>query len=170
MLVIEEIENSHAVTILVRGGNKMIVEEAKRSLHDAMCVTRNLIKDNRIVYGGGSAEIACSVAVHQFADTVADIEQYAIRAFGAALEDVPMALAENCGLNPIVELSAARSRQIAENNPHYGIDCNQKGVSNMREQKIFETLIGKQQQIQLATQVVKMILKIDDVIIKGSYE
>merc|ERR1712071_232929 len=58
MLVIEDCANSNAVTILVRGGNKMIVEEAKRSLHDAMCVVRNLIKDNRIVYGGASAEIA----------------------------------------------------------------------------------------------------------------
>jgi T-complex protein 1 subunit epsilon len=170
MLVIEECEHSAAVTVLVRGGNKMIVDEAKRSLHDAMCVARNQIRDNRVVYGGGAAEIACSLAVQQYADGVADIEQYAIRAFGAALDDIPMALAENCGLNPIIELSAAKSRQVAEANPHFGIDCNQKGVSNMKSQKIFETLIGKQQQVQLATQVVKMILKIDDVIIKGHYE
>jgi len=58
MIVIEDCANSNAVTVLVRGGNKMIVEEAKRSLHDAMCVVRNLITDNRVVYGGGSAEIA----------------------------------------------------------------------------------------------------------------
>merc|ERR1719421_1417213 len=63
MLVIEDCASSEAVTVLVRGGNKMIVEEAKRSLHDAMCVVRNLVKDNRIVYGGGSAEISCSLAV-----------------------------------------------------------------------------------------------------------
>ena len=52
LIVIEECSNSKAVTVLVRGGNKMIVDEAKRSIHDAMCVARNLIKDNRIVYGG----------------------------------------------------------------------------------------------------------------------
>ncbi len=52
MLVIEDCVNSSAVTILVRGGNKMIVDEAMRSLHDAMCVVRNLIRDNRVVYGG----------------------------------------------------------------------------------------------------------------------
>merc|ERR1712166_1604834 len=62
MLVIEDCENSNAVTVLVRGGNKMIVDEAKRSLHDAMCVVRNLIRDNRVVYGGGSAEVSCSLA------------------------------------------------------------------------------------------------------------
>lgn len=68
MLVIEDCANSTAVTVLVRGGNSMIVEEAKRSLHDAICVVRNLIKSNRIVYGGGSAEMACSNAILKEAD------------------------------------------------------------------------------------------------------
>merc|ERR1712137_824343 len=84
MLVIEECPNSKAVTIFIRGGNKMIVEEAKRSIHDALCVVRNLVRDNRIVYGGGAAEIACSLAVSEAADKIATIEQYAIHAFADA--------------------------------------------------------------------------------------
>jgi T-complex protein 1 subunit epsilon len=116
MIVIEECSNSKAVTVVVRGGNKMIIDEAERSLHDAMCVVRNLIRDNRIVYGGGAAEIACSIAVAEAAEQTEGMEQYAIRAFADALDDVPMALAENCGLNPITELSAVRARQIAEGN------------------------------------------------------
>ncbi|CAM9586639.1 unnamed protein product [Ectocarpus sp. 6 AP-2014] len=170
MLVIEDCSNSSAVTVLVRGGNKMIVEEAKRSLHDAMCVVRNLIKDKRIVYGGGSAEISCSVAVSRMADEIKGVEQYAVRSFADALDDVPMALAENSGLSPITELSAVKSRQIAEGITSLGIDCNQVGTCDMKEQGIFETLIGKQQQLLLATQVVKMILKVDDVIMMGNYE
>ena len=80
MLVIEDCANTRAVTIFVRGSNKMvsslesdhgymilimlqIIDEAKRSLHDALCVVRNLVRDNRVVYGGGAAEIACSLAV-----------------------------------------------------------------------------------------------------------
>lgn len=169
MLVIEDCADSSAVTVLIRGGNKMIVEEAKRSLHDAMCVVRNLIKNNRVVYGGGSAEIACSLAVSSHADTVSGIEQYAIRAFADALEDIPMALAENAGLQPIAEVTTIKSRQIAENNPRLGVDCNQIGDSDMKNHLVYETLIGKQQQIQLATQVVKMILKIDDVLMYGAY-
>ena len=94
----------------------MIIDEAERSLHDAMCVVRNLIRDNRIVYGGGAAEIACSIAVAEAAEQTEGMEQYAIRAFADALDDIPMALAENCGLNPITELSAVRARQIAEGN------------------------------------------------------
>mmetsp|Transcript_87581 Transcript_87581/g.246036 ORF Transcript_87581/g.246036 Transcript_87581/m.246036 type:complete len:537 (+) Transcript_87581:25-1635(+) len=170
MLVIEDCKCSNAVTVLIRGGNKMIVDEANRSLHDAMCVVRNLIKDNRVVYGGGSAEVACSLAVSSFADTVPGIEQYAIRAFADALEDLPMALAENAGLSPISEVSSIKSRQLAEDNPRLGVDCNQLGSNDMRDHLVFETLIGKQQQLQLATQVVKMILKIDDVIMYGSYQ
>lgn len=169
MLVIEDCACSQAVTVLIRGGNKMIVDEAKRSLHDAMCVVRNLIRDNRVVYGGGSAEISCALAVSAFADTVSGVEQYAIRAFADALDDVPMALAENSGLSPITEVTAVKARQLAEGNPRLGVDCNQVGNHDMRDQLVFETLIGKQQQIQLATQVVKMILKIDDVIMYGNY-
>jgi len=164
MLYIENCENSKAVTVFVRGGNKMVVEEGKRSLHDAMCVTRNLIKDNRVVYGGGSAEVACSTAVSDFADTVGGIEQYAIRAFADALDDIPMALAENSGMPPITMLSNIKARQTSEKNPRLGIDCMAKDEADMKESLVFETLIGKQQQLQLATQLVKMILKIDDVI------
>eukprot|EP00307_Rebecca_sp_RCC1486_P000465 CAMPEP_0119412176 /NCGR_PEP_ID=MMETSP1335-20130426/4702_1 /TAXON_ID=259385 /ORGANISM="Chrysoculter rhomboideus, Strain RCC1486" /LENGTH=523 /DNA_ID=CAMNT_0007436895 /DNA_START=115 /DNA_END=1686 /DNA_ORIENTATION=- len=167
MLVIEDCPNSRAVTIFVRGGNKMIVDEAKRSLHDAICVVRNLIRDNRIVYGGGSAEIACSLAVQKAADQVGTIEQIAMRAFADALEMVPMALAENSGLNPIDELSQAKAAQVAEGKSYLGIDCLNRGTRDMKEQHVFETLIGKQQQISLATQVVRMILKIDDVIQPG---
>ncbi|KAG7029227.1 T-complex protein 1 subunit epsilon, partial [Cucurbita argyrosperma subsp. argyrosperma] len=169
MIYIEHCANSRAVTIFIRGGNKMMIEETKRSIHDALCVARNLIRNNSIVYGGGSAEISCSVAVEAAADKYPGVEQYAIRAFADALDSVPMALAENSGLQPIETLSAVKSQQIKENNPYCGIDCNDIGTNDMREQNVFETLIGKQQQILLATQVVKMILKIDDVISPSEY-
>ncbi|KAG7020109.1 T-complex protein 1 subunit epsilon, partial [Cucurbita argyrosperma subsp. argyrosperma] len=166
MLYIEHCANSRAVTIFIRGGNKMMIEETKRSIHDALCVARNLIRNNSIVYGGGSAEISCSVAVEAAADKYPG---YAIRAFADALDSVPMALAENSGLQPIETLSAVKSQQIKENNPYCGIDCNDVGTNDMRKQNVFETLIGKQQQVLLATQVVKMILKIDDVISSSDY-
>jgi T-complex protein 1 subunit epsilon len=183
MLVLSDCANSNAVTVLVRGGNKMIVEEAKRSLHDAMCVVRNLITDNRVVYGGGSAEISCSLEVSKYADTVTGVDQYAIRAFAAALDDIPLALAENAGLSPIEEVAAVKSRQVKENNPLIGLGLMsldevelktsvEDGYhsTDMREIGVFETLIGKQQQLQLAAQVVKMILKVDDVISQGQYQ
>ncbi|CAD8166743.1 unnamed protein product [Paramecium pentaurelia] len=169
MLVIENCQCTKAVTILIRGGSQMIVDEAKRSIHDAICVIRNLIKDNRIVYGGGSAELACAIQVLQYADEVSSVEQYAIRSFADALEGIPCCLADNCGLNPITSVAQAKSRQLKENNPRIGIDCMELGTTDMKEQRIYETLSSKKQQIQLATQVVKMILKIDDVIAPDDY-
>jgi len=167
MLVIEECKNSKAVTIFVRGGNKMIIEEAKRSLHDAICVVRNLVRDNRIVYGGGAAEIACSLAVGAAADEEPSLEQYAMRSFADALEAIPMALAENSGLNPIEELTKVKSAQVSESNDFLGIDCNENGTYDMKKQHVIETLIGKKQQINLATQLVRMVLKIDDIHMPG---
>lgn len=66
---------------------------------------------------------------------------------------MPLALAENSGLPSIESLTAVKARQLAENNPHLGIDCNDVGTNDMREQNVFETLIGKKQQLFLATQV-----------------
>lgn len=163
MLVIEECKNTRAVTILIRGGNQMITAEAKRSIHDALCAVRSLIKDSRIVYGGGAAEISCSLAVAREADQLSTLEQYAFRSFSVALESVPLALAENSGLLPIETLSELKSRQVAENSTTLGVDCMLSGNSDMKEHHVIESLHSKKQQILLATQLVKMILKIDDV-------
>ncbi|KAG2207950.1 hypothetical protein INT47_010934 [Mucor saturninus] len=164
MLVIEECANTRAVTVFVRGGNKMIVDEAKRSLHDAMCAVRNLIRDNRVVYGGGAAEISCSLAIAKVADNISSIEQYAMRAFADALDATPLALAENSGLSPITTLAEIKAQQATTNNHELGVDCLYKNSNNMKDQHVFDPLISKRQQFLLATQLVKMILKIDDVI------
>lgn len=163
MLVIEECQNSRAVTIFIRGGNKMIVEEAKRSIHDALCVIRNIVKDTRIVFGGGAPEISCSLAVAKAADKISTLEQYAMRSFSEALESIPLALAENSGLSPIHTLADVKSRQTKESNPRLGIDCLNKGTNDMKEQNVLETLSAKRAQIMLAVQLTKMILKIDDI-------
>jgi len=170
MLVIEECANTRAVTIFVRGGNKMIIDEAKRSLNDAICAVRNLIRDNRIVYGGGAAEISCALEIQKHADEISSIEQYAMRSFASALESIPLALAENSGLSPIETLADVQSRQVKENNFRLGVDCNLTGNNDMRSQFVYDPLISKRQQYLLATQLVKMILKIDDVIMSGEID
>lgn len=169
-LVIEECSSTKSVTIYCRGGNRMILDETKRSLHDAICVARNLVRDNAIVYGGGAAEIAAGIAVADAANQVIGQEQYAMRAFVKALDAVPLALAENAGLSPIETVATVKAQQIADKNPHLGVDCNETGTSDMQKQNVFETLIGKKQQMFLATQVCKMILKVDDVIQPSGYE
>ena len=87
-----------------------------------------------------------------------------MRAFADALEDIPMALAENSGLSPISTVSAVKAAQLATGKATIGVDCMCSGENDMKRANVFETLIGKQQQLQLATQLVKMVLKIDDII------
>ena len=170
VLLIQECEHSKAVTVLIRGGSRTICDEAKRCLFDAICVVRNMIKNNNVVGGGGATELACSIEVAKEADKIEGIEQYAVRAFADALEEIPMTLAENSGFKPIEYVSNIKAMQVKESNPFIGVDCMSLGTNNMYEQGIFESVMSKKQQFELATQVVKMILKIDDVIAPQEYE
>uniref|UniRef100_A0A0N4Z299 T-complex protein 1 subunit epsilon n=1 Tax=Parastrongyloides trichosuri TaxID=131310 RepID=A0A0N4Z299_PARTI len=163
MLFIEGCPDTRACTILLRGANTIMIEEAKRALNDSMCVVRNLIKDNRIVYGGGAAELACAIAVSEEADKISGLEQYAYRAFAEALESIPMTLASNSGLSPIDTVTELRAQQIAEQNPRLGVDALYNNTNDMKSLNVIETLLSKREQISLAAQVVRMILKIDDV-------
>lgn len=115
------------------------------------------------------------------------LEQYAMRAFADALDSVPMALAENSGLSPIETLASIKSRQVKEKNSRLGVDCMQTGTNgkctngrhlsslltlpaDMRKNFVIDPLIGKRQQLLLATQLCRMVLKINNVIIAGSDE
>ncbi|ELR53620.1 T-complex protein 1 subunit epsilon, partial [Bos mutus] len=173
MLVIEQCKNSRAVTIFIRGGNKMghLGNSLAVQCYDSALALLGLGLDLcRVVYGGGAAEISCALAVSQEADKCPTLEQYAMRAFADALEVIPMALAENSGMNPIQTMTEVRARQVKEVNPALGIDCLHKGTNDMKHQHVIETLIGKKQQISLATQMVRMILKIDDIRKPGESE
>lgn len=136
-------------------------------------MVRNLVRDNRVVYGGGAAEIACSLAVEDAAVKTPGLEQYAMRAFSEALDAIPMALAENSGLNPIATLAEVKSQQVKaspEERGKLGVDCMNKGSNNMKDAFVIDPLIGKKQQLQLATQLCRMVLKVNNVIVAGSGE
>merc|ERR1712061_119921 len=92
------------------------------------------------------------------------LDQYSMRAFATALDVIPMALAENSGLSAIGEMAAMKAKQQSSTNPWPGVDCMQMGQTDMWEQNVYEACASKCNQLRLATQVVKMILKIDDVI------
>lgn len=145
--LIQECAFSKAVTVLIRGGSRTICDEAKRCLHDAICVVRNMIKNNNVVGGGGATELACSIAVANEADKIKGVEQYAVRAFADALEEIPLTLAENSGYNPIDYVSKLREEQVNEDNPFIGVDANHKGTTNMHAQGIYESVMSKVQQL-----------------------
>ena len=85
-----------------------------------------MIRDNKIIYGGGAAEIACSLSLNNIADSINSTEQYAIRAFADALEIIPTCLAENSGYSGIEYLANLKAQQTKDNNPYLGVDCLRK--------------------------------------------
>lgn len=117
--------NSRAVTLVVFGGSQMVVAEAERCMHDALCVVRTLVRDGRVVAGGGAAEIAAARAVEAAADKIPTVTQYAARAFSDALLGIPEALAANAGLSAIQEVQKVKAMQTKDDCPYYGIDCMQ---------------------------------------------
>lgn len=168
MLIIENTEKTKTVTCFIRGSNKMIVEEAKRALYDSLCAVRNLCRDSRIVYGGGAAEVTMSLKVSAEADKQTGIDQYAFRSFAKALDIIPLTLAENSGFSGIEVLSNIKAAQVKQNKSNIGVDCMGLGTNDMKESFVVDPYVGKRQQILLATQLCRMILKIDSVIVKGS--
>lgn len=91
-----------------------------------------------------------------------------MRAFADALDAVPMALAENSGLSPIETLADIKSRQAKEGNSRLGVDCMATGSNDMKSHFVIDPLISKRQQLLLATQLCRMVLKVNNVIIAGS--
>jgi T-complex protein 1 subunit epsilon len=93
-----------------------------------------------------------------------------MRAFAEALDSIPMALAENSGLNPIATLAEVKSQQVkaGADRGRLGVDCMGRGSNDMKEAFVIDPLIGKKQQLQLATQLCRMVLKVNNVIVSGA--
>ena len=164
LVYVRDARNPKAVTIVIRGGTEHVVDEADRSLHDALCVVRNALEDGKIVAGGGAPEAELAKRLREYAVKVGGREQLAIEAFAEALEAVPTTLAENAGLDPIDVLVELRSKHEKAGNPWYGIDVFSGKVSDMRKLNVLEPLRVKQQVIKSASEAASMILRIDDVI------
>lgn len=166
MTFIEGCKHPKAVTILIRGGTQRIVDEAERSLHDALCVVRDVVEEPRIVAGGGAPELEVSRQLKKYAETLPGREQLAVKGFAEALEAVPITLTENAGLDPIDILSELRARH-EKGEKWAGIEVNNGKVQDMARAGVYEPLSVKKQIVKSATEASTMILKIDDVIASG---
>ena len=163
---IEGCKNPKAVTILIRGGTQRIVDEGERSIHDALMVTKDVIERPAVVAGGGAAEAEASYQVMKWAEKLSGREQLAAQKFAEALEAVPIALAENAGIDPIDAQVEFRAKH-AEGGKWVGIDALAGKVRDMYDRQVFEPLAVKDQIIKSATEAASMILRIDDVIAAG---
>lgn len=155
------------VSILVRGSNKLMLDEAERSLHDALCVIRCLVKKGALIAGGGAPEIEIAQKLTLLAHTTPGLDQYCFRAFADAFEVVPYTLAENAGLNPIQTVTELRALH-ANGQVNAGIDVRSGAIADILSQDVIQPLLVTRSAITLATETVRSILKIDDVIMARS--
>jgi len=163
---IEGCKNPKAVTILIRGGTQRITAEAERSLHDALCVIRDIIHEPYVVAGGSAPEIEMSNALRKYAATLPGRESLAVKVFAETLETIAVILAESAGLQSIDVLSELRARH-EKGELWAGIDVLEGKIQNMSKIGVFEPLTVKKQIIKSATEAATLILKIDDVIAAG---
>ena len=166
MVFIEKCKNPKAVAIFIRGGTERLVDEAERSIHDALCVVRDVVQEPKVMAGGGAPEIEVAKALREYSESLAGKEQLAVQAYAEAIEAVPITLAENAGLDPIDIISELRARH-EKGELWAGIDVLEGDVKDMRELEVYEPLAVKKQIIKSATEAASMILKIDDVIAAG---
>ncbi len=160
---IEGCKNPKAVTILVRGGTKRLVDEVERSIHDAIMVVKDVMEQPQIVAGGGAVEIELSHHVNEWAQSLSGKEQLAALAFAKALEKIPLTLAENSGLDQVDILTKLRAEH-QKGKVWAGIDAVSGAVADMKALNVVEPVAVKKHLISSATEAATMIIKIDDVI------
>jgi thermosome len=166
MTFIEGCKNPRSVSILIRGSDKRFLEEAERSVHDALCVVRDVVQAPKIVAGGGAPEMEVARALRAYAQTLPGREQLAVRSFGEAMEIVPLTLGENAGLDPVDLLLELRTRH-EKGEKWAGVDVFEGKIKDMRELEVYEPLAVKKQTIKSTNEAATMILRVDDVIASG---
>lgn len=152
------------VTVLLRASNALMLDEAERSMHDALCVVRSLVKTRALLPGGAAPEIELAHQLHQWSRTLSGARQYCVKAYADALEVIPYTLAENGGLNPIQIVTELRNRHAHKGEVNAGINVRKAAITNILEENVVQPLLVTSSAVKLATETVMLILKIDDTV------
>ena len=163
MTFVEGCKNPKAVSILVRGGTERVVDEAERTIHDALCVVRDVVMEPQVLPGGGAPEAEVARMLRGYAQRLSGKEQLAVQAFAEGLEIIPLTLAENAGMDPINSLMEVRSKHQSKLKS-VGIDPFEGKVADLAKLEVYEPLSVKVQAVKSASEAADMILRIDDII------
>jgi thermosome len=161
---IEGCKNPKAISILLRGGSQRVVDEAERSVHDALMTVKDVVEYPYIVPGGGAPEAIVSQQVREWSNSLEGRAQLAAEQFADSIETIPLVLAENAGMDPIDTQVQLRTKITNSDKPKYGIDVINKKIADMTAKNVYDPLAVKENIVNGATEVASMILRIDDVI------
>lgn len=154
---------NEACTIVIRGATQQILDEADRSLHDALCVLTQTVKETRTVCGGGASEMLMANAVSQLAAKTPGKEAAAMEAFAAALRQLPTVIADNAGYDS-ADLVAKLRAAHTEGKKTYGLDMTQGSIGDMAEMGITESYQVKKQVLASAAEAAEMIVRVDNIV------
>ena len=169
MVFVEGCKKPKSVTILIRAHSKKYLDEFHRTVLDGIYVLRDFIQNPKIVGGGGAFEAIVANKIRKVMTSVDGKEQLAMEKFADSLEQIPLTLATNAGMDYLSTLSALRSKISSSNNGRcewYGIDTNQRKITETFSKKIFEPKILKEQVIKTTNDVISILLGIDDIFMK----
>jgi chaperonin GroEL (HSP60 family) len=161
---IEGCKDPKSISILIRGGSQRVVDEAERSVHDALMCVKDVVQHPYIVPGGGAPEALVSQKIREWASSLPGREQLAAERYADALESVPLTLARNAGMDVIDTKVHLRSKASSSEKPKFGIDVINAEIADIASKDIYEPLLVKENVINAATETASMILRIDNVI------
>jgi len=151
-------------TILLRGGGEQFIEEAERSIHDAIMIVRRARKHSTVVAGGGAIEMELSKYLRDFSRTIQGKQQMIISAFGKALEVIPRQLADNAGFDSTDILNKLRQKHNQPDGKWFGVDIVNEGICNTFEEFIWEPTLVKLNSITGASEAACLILSVDETV------
>ncbi|XP_027231689.1 T-complex protein 1 subunit beta isoform X2 [Penaeus vannamei] len=163
MIRLSGVQLGEACTIVLRGATNQILDEADRSLHDALCVLTQTVKETRTVYGGGCSETLMAKAVMDAAVHVAGKEALAMESFARSLLMIPTIIADNAGYDSAQLVSELRAAH-AEGKTTFGLSMDEGIVDCMNQVGITESYQVKRQVMLSASEAAEMILRVDDII------
>lgn len=152
-----------ACTLVLRGATQQILDEAERSIHDALCVLSSTVKETRTVYGGGCSEVLMAMAVYALAAKTPGKESMAMEAFARALLQLPIVIADNAGYDSAQLVSELRAAH-AEGKSTYGLNMDLGKADCMQQLGITESFVVKRQVLVSAAEAAEMIVRVDDII------
>jgi thermosome len=170
MVFIEGCKNPRSVSIVIRGGLERLVDEAERSLRDALSAVADALRDGKVVAGGGAVEMEIAKHLRRYAVTVGGKEQLAIEAFAKALEGTVVAMLENAGLDTIDMIMKLRAAHEREGGKWIGVDLNTGELIDMFEAGVLEPVSILATAIKGGTEAATIILRIDDIIAASKLE
>jgi len=155
--------NSQASSIVLRGANTHVVDEAHRSLHDALCVLSQTVNNTAVLPGGGATEMLMAQAVEEASKKVAGKQVLAMEAYARALRAMPMHIADNAGYDSADLISGLRAKHY-EGHHTWGLEMDKGGLADMDVMGIREAYKVKAQVLLSASEAAEMILRVDDIV------